>query len=126
MKRSFLPLIAGAALAGTAGAASAIPFTITGGTVTPTGISVGPTVEAYVSKDLAHTFYLDEGETTDRFNFIDVSVTGLGLTLGAIDAEMTFDEPTVATAQGVLAGFSVILGFVSGGVLTVLQDPGPI
>jgi len=30
------------------------------------------------------------------------------------------------TAEGVLGGFSVILGWASGGVLTVLNDPGPI
>lgn len=125
-RRNLLALVAGVALAGTAGVASAVPFTITGGSATPTGISAGSTVDVHVSDTLAHSFDLEVGETTDRFDFIDVSVTGLGLATGYIDAEMGFSEPTEATAEGVLAGFSVILGWASGGVLTVLHDPGPI
>ena len=125
-RRNLLALVAGVALAGTAGVASAVPFTITGGSATPTGISAGSTVDVHVSDTLAHSFDLEVGETTDRFDFIDVSVTGLGLATGHIDAEMGFSEPTEATAEGVLAGFSVILGWASGGVLTVLHDPGPI
>jgi hypothetical protein len=125
-RRFLMPLVAGAALAGTAGAASATPFTITGGTATSTGISLGSTADVQVSDDLARSFDLEVGETTARFDFIDVSITGIGLVTGYIDAEMNFSEPTQATAEGVLAGFSVILGWASGGVLTVLHDPGPI
>src|SRR5262245_24402972 len=115
-RRNLLALIAGAALAGTAGVASAVPFTMSGGAATPTGISVGSTVDVQVSDDLARSFDLDVGETTARFDFLDVSVTGLGLVTGYIDAEMGFSEPTQATAEGVLAGFSVIRGWASGGV----------
>lgn len=125
-RRIFLPLIAGAALAATAGTASAIPFTITGGSGTASGISVGSTVDIDTSAGLAQSFNLEVGETTDRFDFLDVTVSGLGLTTGVINAEMDFSQPTTATAEGVLAGFSVILGWASGGVLTVLYDPGPI
>ena len=125
-RRNLLALIAGAALAGTASVASAVPFTITGGTATPTGISAGSSVTVEVSDTLADSFELDVGETTERFDFIDVSVTGLGMVTGYIDAQMDFSQPTQASAEGVLAGFSVILGWASGGVLTVLHDPGPI
>ena len=125
-RRFLLPLVAGAALAGTAGAASAIPFTITGGSASLSGITVGSTVDVSVSDGLVQSFDLDVGETTERFDFLDVTVSGLGVTAGHIEAEMHFSQPTTATAEGILAGFSVILGLVSGGWLTVEQDPGPI
>ena len=127
MDRRNLPaLVLGAALAGTASVASAIPFTITGGSADTSGISAGSTVDVQVSDGLAHSFDLEVGQTTDRFDFLDVTVSGLGLTAGVIDAQLNFSQPTTATAEGVLAGFSVILGLASGGVLTVLHDPGPI
>ena len=131
-RRLFLPLIAGCALAGTATSAGAIPFTITGGSASPSGITAGSSVDVHVSAGLARYFELDLdpttaiGSTTARFNFLDVTVSGVGLTAGLIDAQMDFSQPTTATAEGVLAGFSVILGWASGGVLTVLHDPGPI
>lgn len=126
-RRILLPLIAGAALAGTAGTASAIPFVITGGSGTASGITVGSTVDVEAFPDgTPDPFDLDVGETTERFDFLEVTVSGIGLTTGVIDAEMYFSQPTAATAEGVLAGFSVILGWASGGVLTVLHDPGPI
>ena len=125
-RRNLLALVAGAALVGTAGTASAVPFTITGGSADVTGISVGSTVDVEVADDLARSFNLEVGQTTDRFDFLDVTVSGLGLTTGLIDAQMSFSQPTTATAEGVLAGFSVILGLASTGVLTVLYDPGPI
>jgi hypothetical protein len=125
-RRNLLALVAGAALVGTAGTASAVPFTITGGSADVTGISVGSTVDVEVADDLARSFNLEVGQTTDRFDFLDVTVSGLGLTTGLIDAQMSFSHPTTATAEGVLAGFSVILGLASTGVLTVLYDPGPI
>ena len=124
--RVLLHLVAGVALAGTASTAGAIPFTITGGSGTATGIAVGSTVDIEASDGLAHSFDLEVGETTGLFDFLDVTVSGLGLTVGTIDAQMTFAQPIAATAEGVLAGFSVILGLASGGVLTVLSDPGPI
>ena len=124
--RFLLPLIAGCALAATAATANAIPFAITGGSGTASGISVGSTVDITVSDELVHSFPLAVGETTQRFGFLDVTVSGIGLTTGTIDAEMHFSQPTTATAEGILAGFSVILGWASGGVLTVLHDPGPI
>lgn len=124
--RFLLPLIAGCALAVTAGTASAIPFEITGGSATATGISVGSTVNVTIAPELVHSFSLDHVGDTERFGFLDVTVSGIGLTTGIIDAEMRFAQPTAATAEGVLAGFSVILGWASGGVLTVLHDPGPI
>ena len=105
-RRNLLALVAGAALAGTAGVASAVPFTITGGSATPTGISVGSTVDVQVSDTLAHSFDLEVGETTERFDFLDVSVTGLGLVTGYIDAEMGFSEPTEATATRFLTTIS--------------------
>jgi PEP-CTERM motif-containing protein len=126
-RRILLPLIAGVALAGTAATASAIPFVITGGSGTPSGISVGSTVDVHAFPDGApDPFDLDVGETTDRFDFLEVTISGIGLTTGVIDAEMHFAQPTTVTAEGILAGFSVILGWASGGVLTVLHDPGPI
>lgn len=125
-RNNLLALVAGAALAGTAGTAGAVPFTITGGSADASGISIGSTVDVDVADGLAHSFNLDVGETTGRFDFLDVTVSGLGLTTGVIDAQMNFSQPTSATAEGVLAGFSVILGWASGGVLTVLHDPGPI
>src|SRR5687767_3740718 len=101
-RRFFLPLIAGCALAGTAGTACAIPFVITGGSGTPTGISVGSTVDVDVSDELVHSFNLEVGQTTERFGFLDVTVSGVGFTAGTIDAEMHFSQPTSATAEGVL------------------------
>src|SRR5262245_28967129 len=124
--RFLLPLIAGCALAAAAGTASAIPFQITGGSGSATGVSIGSSVDIDVSDELVHSFNLEVGQTTQRFGFLDVTVSGIGLTTGVIDAEMHFSQPTSATAEGVLAGFSVILGWASGGVLTVLHDPGPI
>ena len=127
MKRRFLlHLVAGVALAGTASTANAIPFTITGGSGTPTGLSIGSTVVVEASDGLAHTFNLEQGETTERFDFLEVTVSGLGLTVGSVDARMHFLDPTEVSAEGVLAGFSLVLGLASGGVLTVLEDPGPI
>jgi hypothetical protein len=125
-RRFFLPFIAGAGLAGIAGSASATPFEITGGSASVSGVTTGSTVDVQVSDDLAHTFNLEVGQTTERFDFLDVTVSGYGLTTGLINAEMDFSQPTTATAEGILAGFSVILGWASGGVLTVLYDPGPI
>jgi hypothetical protein len=124
--RFVLPLIAGCAFAALAATANAIPFAITGGSGAASGISVGSTVDIDVSRELVHSFYLNVGQTTERFGFLDVTVSGIGLTTGTIEAEMHFSQPTSATAEGVLAGFSVILGWASGGVLTVLHDPGPI
>ena len=124
--RFLLPLIAASALAGIAGTASAIPFEITSGSATATGISVGSTVDIKISPELVHSFPLNNVGDTERFGFLDVTVSGIGLTTGTIEAEMRFAQPTSATAEGVLAGFSVILGWASGGVLTVLHDPGPI
>jgi hypothetical protein len=125
--RVFLPLIFGAVLAGTAGIANAIPFVITGGSATPSGISVGSTVDTNVFPDgPPPAFDLEAGETTDRFDFLEVTVSGLGFTAGSIEAAMYFEKPAESTAEGVFAGFSVILGWASGGVLTVLHDPGPI
>jgi PEP-CTERM motif-containing protein len=125
-RRFLLPFIAGCALAGTAATANAVPFAITGGSGSASGISVGSTVDIEVSDELVHSFPLEVGQTTERFGFLDVTVSGIGLTTGTIDAEMHFSQPTTATAEGILAGFSVILGWASGGVLTVLHDPGPI
>lgn len=124
--RFLLSLIAATALAAFAGTASAIPFQITGGSATATGISVGSTVDVRISDELVHSFPLNYVGDTERFGFLDVTVSGIGLTTGTIEAEMRFAQPTSATAEGVLAGFSVILGWASGGVLTVLHDPGPI
>lgn len=124
--RFLLSLIAATALAAFAGTASAIPFQITSGSATATGISVGSTVDVRISDELVHSFPLNYVGDTERFGFLDVTVSGIGLTTGTIEAEMRFAQPTSATAEGVLAGFSVILGWASGGVLTVLHDPGPI
>ena len=125
-RRILLPLIAGASLAGIAGSASAVPFEITGGSATVSGVTTGSTVDVQVSDGLAHSFDLNVGETTARFDFLDVTVAGFGYTAGLIDAEMDFSQPTTATAEGILGGFSVILGLASNGVLQVLYDPGPI
>jgi hypothetical protein len=124
--RFLLPLIAGCALAAIAGTASAIPFAITGGSGSASGVSAGSSVDIDVSDELVHAFPLEVGQTTERFGFLDVTVSGFGVTTGTIEAEMRFAEPTKTTAEGILAGFSVILGWASGGVLTVLHDPGPI
>ena len=43
-----------------------------------------------------------------------------------IDASLNFTAPVTTSANGVLGGFAVILGWASGGVLTVLNQPGPI
>jgi hypothetical protein len=125
-RRFFLPFIAGAAVAGIAGTASATPFEITGGSASISGITTGSTVDVQVSDDLAHTFDLAVGETTARFDFLDVTVSGYGLTTGLINAEMDFSQPTAATAEGILAGFSWILGLTSFGELKVVYDAGPI
>ena len=124
--RFLLPLIAASALAGFAGTASAIPFQITSGSATATGVSVGSTIDITMSPELVHSFPLYNVGDTERFDFFDVKVSGIGLTTGTIEAEMRFSDPTTATAEGVLAGFSVILGWASGDVLTVLHDPDPI
>ena len=125
-RRFLLPFIAGVALAGIAGTASATPFTIDGGSATVSGVTTGSTVDVQVSDGLAHSFDLDVGETTARFDFLDVSVSGYGLTTGLINAEMYFSQPTTATAEGILAGFSWILGWTSFGELRVLYEDGPI
>jgi len=124
--RFLLPSIAACALAATAATANAIPFQIIGGSATTSGVSVGSTVDVDVVPGLARTFDLNVGQSTARFDFLNVEVSGVGLVVGEIDAELKFAQPTVATAEGVLAGFSVILGWAAGGVLTVLHDPGPI
>ncbi len=119
-------LVASLALAGIAGGAQAIPFQITGGSAEATGVTFGSTVSVSPNSNLARSFDLLEGQTTNPFPFLDVIVTGQGIVAGYIDAQLDFAAPTIATADGVLAGFSVILGWHSGGSLWVLEDPGPI
>lgn len=126
MSRLTSCLLASIAFAGLAGGAQAIPFVITGGSATTEGITAGSTVTVTPSAGLARAFDLQEGQTTDPFPFLDVTVTGEGAVAGFINAELDFSAPAITTADGVLAGFSVILGWYSGGSLWVLDDPGPI
>jgi hypothetical protein len=115
-------LVAGVAIAGSA---QAIPFTLGATTdVTTTGIAVGSTVTVTPVSLAGTTFDLGEGDST-VFDFLNVSVTGIGLTGGYIGADLNFTDPA-ASASGVFVGLSVILGDVSGGFLSVLNDPGPI
>ncbi len=118
-------LVAAAAMASSAHA-GLITFTIQGADVTTSGVSVGSTVTVTPSAGLSgKTFDLDVGGS-QTFNFLDVSVSGVGAVAGLIDASLNFTAPTTISANGVLGGFAVILGWASGGVLTVLNDPGPI
>jgi hypothetical protein len=110
-----------------ASTAHAIPFTITGGTATTSGLSVGTSVSVTPSAGLARTFDLSTaGQTTGPFNFLDVTVSGLGVAGGFINASLNFSDPTTTAANGVLGGFAVVLGFMSGGSLSVINDPSPI
>ena len=109
-----------------AGAANAIPFQIAGGSASTSGVSVGSTVTATPSAGLAQTFDLQAGQTTSPFAFLDVTVTGKGAVAGYINAQLNFAQPIVTSASGILAGFSVILGWTSGGSLWVVNDPGAI
>ena len=118
-------MVAAVAIASSAHA-GLITFTIDGADVTTSGVSVGSTVAVTPSAGLAgKTFDLGVGGS-QTFNFLDVTVSGVGAVAGFIDASLNFTAPTVTSANGVLGGFAVILGWASGGVLTVLNDPGPI
>jgi len=114
-------LIAGVAFAA-AGSASAIPFQITGASATTYGVSAGSTVNV-TSLVAPSTYDLEVGQSTGLFDFLGVDVTGLGLASGFINARLNLGG---TTADGVLAGFALILGGVSGGSLTVLHDPGHV
>jgi hypothetical protein len=118
-------MVAALAIASSAHA-GLITFTIDGADVTTSGVSVGSTVAVTPSAGLSgKTFDLNVGGS-QTFNFLDVNVSGVGAVAGLIDASLNFTSPTTTSANGVLGGFAVILGWASGGVLTVLNDPGPI
>lgn len=123
--RRVLPLVAAL---GAASVANAVPITfeIAGGSATTEGVTIGSTVSVTPSSTLAGRIYnLNEGESTEIFDFLHVTVTGNGVVGGLINSELDFIRPD-ATAEGVLGGFAVLLGWVSGGTLTVLNDPAPI
>ena len=122
LSRSF----AGLAAAAITCAANAIPFQITGGSASTSGVSIGSTVTATPSAGLARTIDLQVGQSSQPFAFLDISVTGRGVVGGYVNAQLNFAQPIVTTASGILAGFSVILGWSSGGSLWVVSDPGPI
>jgi len=128
MKSRSLCLVAGLAFLGFQAPAGATPirFEIAGASASTSGVSAGSTVNVTPSAGLAQVFYLDVGQTTNPFNFLDITVTGKGVVGGMINAALTFTDPTTTSAQGVLAGFSVILGWQSPGSLWVVNDPGPI
>jgi hypothetical protein len=118
-------LIAGVALAASAHAVP-ITFKIDGADVSTSGVTLGSSVSVTPSASLAGTtFDLNAGDSR-TFNFLDVTVSGAGAVAGLIDASLNFVSPVTTSADGVLGGFAVILGWASGGVLSVLNDPGPI
>ncbi len=122
----FAQLVAAAVIA-TAAQAGPINFTIEGADVSVSGISAGTTVSVAASPGLAgKAFTLNNVGDSSTFNFLDVSVSGFGAVAGLIDASLNFTAPVTTSANGVLGGFAVILGWASGGVLTVLNQPGPI
>lgn len=109
------------------GSASAIPFVIDGASVSTSGLTVGSTIDIDESAGLAGRYFdLAEGESSEVFDVLDVTVSGLGVVGGTIDATLNFAQPEGAGATGVFGGFAVILGLASGGFLTVLSDPGLI
>jgi hypothetical protein len=120
----------GIAFAMLANAAGAVPitFTVSGGSATASGLALGPSVSITPSDGLAHSFdlNLDGGPTSHSFNFLDVTASGIGVVAGTIEAMLNFSSPETATAHGILGGFAVIFGLVSGGGVTILDDPGPI
>lgn len=132
MRKDFLARFAvGFALATAAQWASATPvnFDITGGSATLQGMSLGSSVSVTPSAGLAGMqFTLDSAgnRSSAVFDFLDVSVSGIGLVSGTIDAALNFASPVSGSASGVLTGFAVVLGIGSAGQLTVLNDPGPI
>jgi hypothetical protein len=121
----FAQAIAAAAIASSAHAVP-ITFTIDGADVTTSGVSVGSTVTVTPSAGLSGTTFDLNAGGSQTFNFLDVTVSGVGAVTGLIDASLNFTDPVTTNANGVLGGFAVILGWASGGVLTVLNDPGPI
>ncbi len=110
-----------------AGAAQAIPFTIAGGSGIASGVAIGSTVTVNPAADLAGRTYnlYNAGDTTEKFDFLTVTLSGFGGALGVIDATLDFLTPDTS-AQGALGAFGVVLGLVSGGGLTVVDDGGPI
>ena len=111
--------------------ATPITFTVDSGSGTPIGVSPGTTVTVSPATGLAGTSFnldADGGPTSKTFDFLDVTIGGNGLAVGVIDAVLNFSSPTpiFGTADGILGGFAVVLGVGSAGVLTVLDDPGPI
>jgi PEP-CTERM motif-containing protein len=110
------------------GAAQAVPFVIEGATVTTSGLSIGTSVDVKESDGLVGRNYnlTAASPTSEVFKFLDVTVSGTGAVGGLIEATMNFAEPSGADATGVFGGFAVILGWASGGFLTVLNDPGQI
>jgi hypothetical protein len=121
-------LVGALAIAGAAHAGS-IDFRIDSADVSTSGVTLGSSVDVKKSQELVdllgNNFSLAEGGSK-TFNFLDVTVSGYGAVAGLIDASLNFGAPIVTSADGVLGGFAVILGWASGGVLTVLNDPGPI
>jgi hypothetical protein len=127
-----------AALLAAASSAHAVPitFTVDGVSATTSGVTIGSTVTVTPSAELTpapgmpldYTFELDDtaGPVSKTFDFLDVTVTGIGAVAGYIDAALNFSSPVSQGASGVLGGFAVVLGIGSAGVLSVLNDPGPI
>ena len=130
VKRFFRSTVAGALLAVATHAANAAPinFVISSATATPYGVSVGSTVSvtSLVPNNMSFTLDNVAGPSSTTFDFLHVDVTGIGAVAGYIDAALNFSSPVTNTAGGVLGGFAVILGIGSTGMLTVLNDPGPI
>ena len=119
-------LVAGLALASSAHA-GLIPFQISGADVSTTGLATpGTTVTVVQSSTLAGTAFSLDPLQSRTFDFLDVTVSGAGGVIGLIDASLNFVQPITTSADGVLGGFAVVLGWASGGVLTVLNDPGAI
>jgi hypothetical protein len=125
MSKQFVSWVSvGVAAVAFAGAANAIPiqFTIDGASASTSGIGIGSTISVTPSAGVAHSFWLDtDGVNSTVFNFLDVTVSGVGAVAGVINAELDFSKPGTASADGVLGGFGVVLGLVSGGGLTTLN-----
>ena len=123
--------LAVAALPLSTAVAAPIAFEISGGSATPIGFAVGTTVSVNPSPGLASAFELDLDAASPTpasrtFDFLDISVSGEGITTGIIAATLNFSTPVLGSATGLLVGFAVLLDELATGTVEVLANPGPI
>ena len=107
------------AVFGMVGAASAIPFNISGSNsevALSNVVNYGANLSVALASTLGGEFSLGAGESY-TFDFFDLTISGFGYAEAAVSATLAFNSPQVS-ATGTGSGWGVTMGgIISGGVL---------